>query len=134
MRIKVVAYLILSLLSLQAHSTCMIDLSIVQIPQGSDVPQETVDYLSQRLQSVCGRFSFDTEAGNSRFFIAGRFNNSYKSTIPGPPEKTAVHSALTLYIGDLEAKKVFSTLSIELLYGFCLSFLLAPLIMKRQWR
>lgn len=114
MRVKIYTILILWLFGLHAKAACSVDLSIMQLQQNPDVPQEALDYLTQRLQNICGKFSFDTNNCRSRFFIAGKFNNSYKSTLPGPPEKTTVHSSLTLYIGDLEAKKIFSTITIDL--------------------
>ncbi len=102
------------LVVLPSRATCTIDMSVIQISHDSEIPQESLDHLSQRLQSICGQFSFDTNDSSSRFFIAGRFSNSYMNLLPGPPQQTALHTTLTIYIGDLEAKKIFSSISIEL--------------------
>lgn len=114
MKSKIFVWLFLVFVALQASAECTIYLSVLHIPQRPEIPQASVDYFSQRLQSICSRFSFDIDGSASRFFIAGKFVSAYTNTMPGPPEQTAVRTTLTLYIGDLEAQKVFSTLDIEL--------------------
>lgn len=97
-----------------AQDNCDIHLSVVPIEQGEDVPDGANDFLSTRLANAvtaCG-VTANTDAG--QFFVTGKFNHVTEDAVAGPPAQVAIHTLLTLYIGDLANQQVFASKTFEL--------------------
>ncbi len=89
---------------------CKVPLAVVSMDQTDDVPDEALTHLANRLNSIMTSDGAVTGASDTRFFIAGRFSHIMDEILPGPPKQYAVHSELTIYVGDAES---------ETLYGSC---------------
>ena len=101
-------------LSISAKSDCELHITVAHIEQGEEVPEQTEDYLLTRLTNVVTASGVTGDDSYSQFFITGKFNHIYQDVVPGPPMQNVLRTSLTLYIGDLNSKKVFSSASFEL--------------------
>ncbi len=93
---------------------CGINLSVVSVPQTEKVPAATVNYLNNKLTQLVTNTGISADPGMSQFFIAGRFSHIFEDVVPGPPTQTALHTTLTLYIGDMSSESVYATTTIDL--------------------
>lgn len=98
-----------------AYADCGINLVIAPVEQGENVPDASADYLLTKLQQLVAN-SGDIAAGTGagQFFITGKFNHVYTDVLAGPPTQTALHTELTLYIGDMNAQNVYASTTVEL--------------------
>lgn len=97
-----------------ASAECTVNLAVVKAPQDENVPDATLNYLNNRLTQVITKKGVVADPGMGQFFIAGRFNHIMEDVLPGPPMQTALHTTLTLYIGDMVSETVYATTSIDL--------------------
>lgn len=93
---------------------CDVPMTVVEIRQPDDVPLAASEFLKNRLTSIVSTDGSVAGAGDTRFFIAGRFNHIASEVLPGPPKQTSIHTELTLYIGDTESETVFSSCTLDL--------------------
>lgn len=105
---------ILSFSALMASAECTVNLAVVSAPQDENVPQATINYMNNRLSQIVNKKGITVDAGMGQFFIAGKFNHILEDVLPGPPVQTALHTTLTLYIGDMNSKTVYASTSIDL--------------------
>lgn len=101
-------------LSGAAQESCAINLAVVSAPQIEDVPQASVNYLNNRLVQLLTAKGVSPDPGLGQFFIAGKFSHLLEDVLPGPPMQTALHTTLTLYIGDMASETVYATTTLEL--------------------
>ena len=98
-----------------ATAQCRLNVMTLPISQIESVPDIVNEQLSTRFIQM---FSQEDEMGAStsysQFFITARFTNAYKETLAGPPEQHVVRTTLTVWIGDLENKSIFSSCSMDL--------------------
>ena len=92
-----------------AQGECDIDISIADITQGEMVSDNVCRQLQAKLMQELGKGGFVSAPYESRFFVAGRFDNSYNDITGGPSGKVYIKTILTLYIGDADAQKIFAT-------------------------
>lgn len=97
-----------------AQMDCQIDISIANITKGDVVPEAINSKLEGKLMRAMGAAGLMESPYDSRFFIAGRFDDAFNDVTGGPSQKNYVKTTLTLYIGDAEERKVFATESFEL--------------------
>lgn len=111
----IVGALALSLTSLTttAHD-CDIHLMVTPIQQGEDVPEATNNALLSRLQNAVTATGVSADSNYGQFFVTGRFDHIYQDVLPGPPMQHALHTELTLYIGDMSGQKVFASTTFDL--------------------
>lgn len=116
MKIKnfILALSAVTALSVSAKTDCELHITVAQIEQGEEVPEQSADYLLTRLTNVVTASGVTGDESYSQFFITGKFNHIYQDVVPGPPMQNVLRTSLTLYIGDLVSKKIFSTTSFEL--------------------
>lgn len=95
-------------------SSCTVDITVLPMSQPDEVPEASASYLASRLQQLVTEDNAAAMPGGSRFFITGRFDHILVDMLPGPPVQTALHTYLTLYIGDVQAQKIYSSTTIEL--------------------
>lgn len=95
------------------HSECEIDIAVLPFNQTEEVPASSRDYLVSRLRQLVTQNRTTSFDDASRFFVTGRFDHILYTNLPGPPLQTSLHSYLTLMLGDAEAKKIFSTITLE---------------------
>ncbi len=100
--------------SLKAQNECSLDISIANITKGDVVPEAINSKLEGKLTQVLGRAGIVTAPYDSRFFIAGRFDDAINDITGGPSPKTYVKTTLTLYVGDADEQKVFASKSFEI--------------------
>ena len=93
---------------------CEIDLSVLPMQQGDQVPDNITDILITRLTQVATANGIAADAGFNQFFVAGKFNHLYQDVTTTVPPQTVIKTMLTLYIGDALNTQVFATESIEL--------------------
>ena len=97
-----------------AAEECELHITVAPISQGEDVPEQSADYLLTRLTNVVTASGVTGDDTYSQFFITGKFNHIYQDVVPGPPMQNVLRTSLTLYIGDLVSKKIYSSTSFEL--------------------
>jgi hypothetical protein len=83
------------------------------VQQGDEVTDGFNNMLMTRLTNVITQKGVAADPYFNQFFITGKFTHFYKETLPGPPMQTAMHSTLTLYIGDAINQQVYATESFE---------------------
>lgn len=105
---------VLSAIPILAQNQCDINVSIMASPQVEDVPDATLNYLSTKLEQMAVADGIVADAGQSQFFLSAKFNHITEDVVPGPPVQTAIHTMLTLYIGDNNAETVYASTTIEL--------------------
>ena len=88
-------------------------MTIVPSQEGDVVPAAVTSRLDAKLKTLMTRVGV-VGAENSQFFVSGRFDTGYSERTSGPTPAEYVHTTLTLYIGDAEAQKIFSSLTLEL--------------------
>lgn len=115
---KILSYLTLAALCLCSPTIsardCEISLSVLPMTQGEDVPEPTQDYLLTHLSRMLTADGVMVDAGQAQFFVSAKFNHITEDVTPGPPTQTALHSYLTLYMGDLASETVYATTTLEL--------------------
>ena len=97
-----------------AQDRCDIDISIANISKGEVVPEAINSRLEAKLAQAIGKAGFSSAPYDSRFFIAGRFDDAFNDIGGGTSQKVYVRTTLTLYIGDADEQKIFATESFEL--------------------
>lgn len=100
--------------SFSSMAECLINLSAVKAPQTESVPAATENYLLTRLQNALSADGIAVDDGLSQFFIAGRFSHIMEDVLPGPPMQSALHTALTLYIGDMSSETIYASTTLDL--------------------
>lgn len=92
---------------------CDIHLMVAPVEQGEKVTEGFNDMLMTRLEQSVSQMGIVADPDFSQFFITGKLTHFYKETLPGPPVQTALHSTLTLYVGDAINKQIYATESFE---------------------
>lgn len=93
---------------------CVIDISIANISKGDVVPEAINSKLEGKLAQALGRAGLISAPYDSRFFVAGRFDDAFNDISGGPSQKVFVKTTLTIYIGDADEQKIFTSKSFEL--------------------
>lgn len=97
-----------------ASAQCSVNLTVINAEQDENVPEATLNFLNNRLTQIVTKNGVSTDPGMGQFFIAGKFNHILEDMVPGPPAQTVLHTTLTLIIGDLNAKTVYASTSLDL--------------------
>jgi len=109
-----ILFFILLLLPVYAHTqNCDLHLMVVPVEQGEEVTDGFNEMLMHRLSNVLVQQDIVADPDFSQFFITGKFTHFYKETLSGPPIQTAMHSTLTLYVGDVVNQQVYASESFE---------------------
>lgn len=98
----------------RAQGECSIDVSVADISKGEVVPEAINQRLQAKLSQAIGKSGLVSAPYDSRFFVAGRFDDAYNDITGGPSQKVYVKTTLTVYIGDAEEQKVFAAETFEL--------------------
>ena len=93
---------------------CKVNLAVAPITQGEDVPEGVSEFLESRLAQLVTTDGVSLDPAIGQFFIAGKFNHISENVVPGPPIQTALHTNLTLYIGDMQSKTIYASTTVEL--------------------
>lgn len=93
---------------------CEIYLMTCPVEQLPAIPASINDQLMTRLATAVASESVVASPDFGQFFITGKFSDIYSSTLPGPPKQKALHTMLTVYVGDAINQTVYSTCQIEL--------------------
>ena len=104
----------LAAVAAEPSADCSIDISIADITKGEVVPEAINSRLEAKLAQVLSRAGLTSAPYDTRFFIAGRFDDAYNDITGGTSPKVIVKTTLTLYFGDADEQKVFSSESFEL--------------------
>ncbi|MDE7126265.1 MAG: hypothetical protein K2O12_07325 [Muribaculaceae bacterium] len=99
---------------LSGAAQCNVNMAVLPVSQGENVPAGSEDYLLTRLTQLVSADGITSDPGMSQFFITAKFNHITEDVVPGPPEQTAIHTHLTLYVGDILSETVYSTATVEL--------------------
>lgn len=102
------------LLPVNAAADCNISLTAMHAPQTENVPEATQNYLLTRLQTALSTDGVSVDAAMGQFIICGKFNHTVEDVLAGPPMQYALHTNLTLYVGDISSETVYATTSLEL--------------------
>lgn len=97
-----------------AQGECSIDVSVADITKGEVVPESVNQRLQAKLSQAISNAGLVSAPYESRFFVAGRFDDAYNDITGGPSQKVYVKTTLTIYIGDAEEQKIFASESFEL--------------------
>lgn len=113
-KISVILAVLLSPLCVNADN-CNLHLMVAPMTQGEDVPDDVNEMLMSRLEvAITALGDIVASPDIDRFFVSGKISHLYKDVVPGPPMQHAMHSTLTLYIGDVINQKVYATTTLEL--------------------
>lgn len=112
--LKYIALAILVCVGVKAQADCSVNLAILEIPQTENVPENTIKYLTTKLEQLSTADGITADPSLGQFFIAAKFNHLMEDVLPGPPTQTVLHTNLTLYIGDLNSQTIYATTSLEL--------------------
>lgn len=98
-----------------AQDSCNIQLMVAPMTQIDQIQKNVSDQLEIRLiNAITSLGSATVSKDYAQFFVSGRFVNSYKETLPGPPIQTVVRTTLMLYMGDVKHQTIMASESIEL--------------------
>lgn len=114
-RIKYI-YLILCLFILIKVNAqeCNYTIRVLNYPQKEEIPNGVIDMLNTRLSTAVSNSGIVISNQYSQLFITAKFNHVTEDIIPGPPKQFAVHTILTLLIGNSEGKEIYSSKSFDL--------------------
>lgn len=93
---------------------CDIDIAVANITKGEIVPEAVNSRLQAKLSQAMSKAGLTAVDYDSRFFVAGRFDDAMNDITGGPSAKVLVKTTLTVYIGDADEKKVFASESFDL--------------------
>lgn len=113
----IMAAAVLSLTGTALHAQddrCDLDISIANITKGDIVPEAVNSRLEAKLTQAMSKAGLIAAPYDSRFFVAGRFDDALNDITGGPSPKVIIKTTLTIYIGDAEDQKVFASESFEL--------------------
>ena len=113
---KLVLVVMASLLSyLNSAADCNVHFMVAPMTQGENVPDDVNEMLMSRIETaITATGGVVASPDFDRFFVTGKITHLHKDVVAGPPIKHAVHSTLTLYVGDVITQKVYATTTIEL--------------------
>lgn len=104
----------LSLTSNGFAQDCDVPLRIVNCPQVENVPDGVIDMLNSKLSNAVSSDGIIASIPYGQFFITAKFNHITEDVVAGPPRQFAVHTSLTLFIGDLEGQQIYSSKTFDL--------------------
>lgn len=105
----------LSALSLTATAqNCEINLSVLPMQQGDNIPDNISDNLVSRLTQVVTANGISADPVFNQFFVSGKFNHQYKDVTGGTQPQTVIKTMLTVYIGDTKNNQIFATETLDL--------------------
>lgn len=112
----IVVFLAVSTLSVEmsGQEKCDIDISVADITKGDIVPSVINSKVEGKLSQALSKAGMTSAPYDSRFFIAARFDDAFNDVTGGPSPKNIVKTTLTIYIGDADEQKIFSSESFEL--------------------
>lgn len=113
MKTKILSLLFAAMSTMAVAQNCEIQMMVSPVQQGDEVTDGFNNMLMTRLTNVITQKGVAADPYFNQFFITGKFTHFYKETLPGPPMQTAMHSTLTLYIGDAINQQVYATESFE---------------------
>lgn len=93
---------------------CDIPIRVISSPQIENIPEATLEMLNSRLNTAVTADGIASSVPYGQFFITAKFNHITEDVVPGPPKQFAVHSSMTLLIGDIEGKQIYSSKTFEL--------------------
>lgn len=98
-----------------AATDCDLDVQILA-PDASDTdsPAGVNNMLVTRLQQALHAAGLTAGDAYGQFYMTGKFTDSFKELLPGPPRQWAVTTQLTLYVADLGSNKSFASKTFEL--------------------
>lgn len=114
---KLFKYLLIASIFVPGISTaqeCSIDVSVANITKGEVVPDDVNQRLQAKLSQAISKSGLVSAPYESRFFVAGRFDDAYNDITGGPSQKVYVKTTLTIYIGDADEEKIFASETFEL--------------------
>lgn len=106
--------LMMGMLPLSVSADCKILLSAINVPQSENVPAATQEYLLTRLQTSVNADGVSIDPAMGQFIICGKFNHTLEDVLAGPPKQYALHTTLTLYVGDTNSETVYASTSLDL--------------------
>lgn len=104
---------LLGSMALANAQKCEIPLTIAPSLEGDVVPMAVNSRLDNKLRTIASRCGVAGMEG-SQFFLTGRFDTGFSERTSGPTPAEYVNTTLTLYMGDAEGKKIFSSLTLDL--------------------
>ncbi len=93
---------------------CDIPIRVMLTPQVENIPEATLDLLNSRLTTAISTNGILASVPYGQFFLTAKFNHVIEDVVPGPPKQFAVHTLLTLFIGDIEGQQIFSSTTFDL--------------------
>lgn len=101
-------------LSLAARD-CDLSFAVVDMdPDQSDAPAAMSRIITSRLINALNADGQSAGDAYGQLYMSGRFADTFKETVPGPPMQTAVTTELTLYVADIFSDKVFDSETFQL--------------------
>lgn len=97
-----------------APARCDLDISVANITKGEVVPEAVGARLEAKLSQAMSKAGLTSAPYDSRFFVAGRFDDARNDITGGPSPKVIIITTLTIYIGDADEQKIFASESFEL--------------------
>lgn len=111
---KILLPAMLAAVAAPAMADCNISLTAMHAPQTENVPEATQNYLLTRLQTALNADGVSIDPAMGQFIVCGKFNHVVEDVLAGPPKQYALHTTLTLYIGDVNSETVYASTALEL--------------------
>lgn len=108
-------FLLLGMLPKQAQAQSEdVDLITLNpcLPADDKLPEEAARLLRTKLTEIITRNGIADDEYITRFILTARINITSKDIVPGPPQRVSQKMDITLMIGDIEADKLYATLTI----------------------
>lgn len=93
---------------------CDVPIRVISLPQIENIPEAALDMLNSRLATAISTDGIMASIPYGQFFVTAKFNHVTEDVVPGPPKQFAVHTSLTLFIGDIVGQQIYSSKTFEL--------------------
>lgn len=97
-----------------ATQNCNIPIRIITSPQVENIPDGVLDMLNSKLAVAVSADGISDAVAYGQFFITAKFNHVTEDVVPGSPRQFAIHTSLTLLIGEIEGQRIYSSKTFDL--------------------
>ncbi len=88
---------------------CDIPIRVISSPQVENIPETALEMLNSRLITAVSENGIMASVPYGQFFLTAKFNHVTEDVVPGPPKLIAIHTLLTLFIGDIDGQQIYSS-------------------------
>lgn len=113
-RILLTCLAVLMFSAAKAERGCELNFTVIPPEAGEELPASVVEKLTGRLSTLLSATGVSVSSDDLQFFLTGRFDNAFFEKTTGPDQRDVINTTLTLYIGDADGQKIFSSMTMDL--------------------